>query len=121
MPSLPHRKTVIASGLLCCALILVVLFTSPAAFRSPGAVVVISAIGAAAVLLQMRLRNDPHTRPPLLLNVLGILFALAALFPAPLHLGPRLVVAAALGSVGSFTISSAIILHSFRKQAAKPE
>ena len=60
MAALPHRKTVIASGLLCCALILVVLFTSPAAFRSPAAVVVISAIGAAAVLLQMRLRNDPQ-------------------------------------------------------------
>ena len=121
MAPLPHRKTVIASGLLCCALILVVLFTSPAAFRSPAAVVVISAIGAAAVLLQMRLRNDPKARPPLVLNTLGILFAVAALFPAALHLKPWQVRAAALGSVGSFAISSAIILHSFRKQAAKPE
>jgi len=121
MPALLHRKTVVASGLLCCALILVVLFTSPAAFRSPAAVVVISAIGAAAVLLQMRLRNDPHTRPPLMLNALGILLALAALFPAALHLGPRITEAVALGAVGSFTISSAMILHSFRKQAAKPE
>jgi uncharacterized membrane protein len=121
MPALLHRKTVVASGLLCCALILVVLFTSPAAFRSPAAVVVISAIGAAAVLLQLRLRNDPHARPPLLLNVLGVALALASLFPAALHLGPRLTEAVALGAVGSFTISSAIILHSFRKQAAKPE
>jgi hypothetical protein len=121
MPALLKRKTVVASGLLCCALILVVLFTSPAAFRSPAAVVVIAAIGAAAVLLQVRLRNDPNTRPPVLLNVLGIVFALAALFPTPLHLGPRLVEAVALGSVGSFAISSAIILHSFRKPAAKPE
>ena len=124
MPTLPQRKTVIASGLLCCALILVVLFTSPAAFRSPAAVVVISAIGAAAVLLQLRLRNDPQARPvrrSLVLNSLGILFALAALFPAALHLGPRLTETVALGAVGSFAISSAIILHSFRKQAAKPE
>ena len=121
MPALLQRKTVVASGLLCCALILVVLFTSPAAFRRPAAVVVISAIGAAAVLLQMRLRNDPHTRPPLMLNALGILLALAALFPAALHLGPRLTEAVALGAVGSFTISSAMILHSFRKPVAKPE
>jgi uncharacterized membrane protein len=124
MPLLPQRKTVIASGLLCCALILVVLFTSPVAFRSPAAVVVISAIGAAAVLLQLRLRNAPQTRPlrpPLVLNAVGILFALAALFPAALHLGARLTEAVALGAVGSFAISSALILHSFRKQAAKPE
>jgi len=119
MPASPPRKTVVASGLLCCALILVVLFTSPAAFRSPAAVVVISAIGAAAVLLQLRLRNDPQPRPlrpALALNSLGILFAVAALFPAA-----RLTEAVALGAVGSFAISSALILHSFRKQAAKPE
>ena len=124
MTALPHRKTVIASGLLCGALIAVVLFTSPAAFRSPAAVVVISAIGAAAVLLQVRLRHDPQPRPlrpALVLNSLGILFALAALFPAGLRLGPRLTEAVALGAVGSFAISSAIILHSFRKQPAKPE
>jgi uncharacterized membrane protein len=124
MPALLQRKTVVASGLLCCALILVVLFTSPAAFRSPAAVVVISAIGAAAVLLQLRLRNDPRPRPlrpALALNSLGILFALAALFPAALHLGPLFTEAASLGAVGSFAVSSAIILHSFRKQAAKPE
>ena len=124
MPALLQRKTVIASGLLCGALILVVLFSSPAAFRSPAAVVVISAIGAAAVLLQMRLRNAPQARPlrpPLVLNSLGILFALAALFPAALHLGPRLTEAVALGAVGSFAISSAIILHSLRRNSAKPE
>jgi len=124
MPAILQRKTVVASGLLCCALILVVLFTSPAAFRSPAAVVVISAIGAAAVLLQLRLRDDPHPRPlrpALVLNSLGILLAVAALFPAALHLGPVLTEAVSLGAVGSFAISSAIILHSFRKQAAKPE
>src|SRR5258708_31832242 len=124
MTALVHRKTVVASGLLCGALILVVLFTSPAAFRSPAAVVVVAAIGAAAVLLQLRIRNDVRARhlpPPLVLNSIGILFALAALFPAALHLGPRLTEAVALGAVGSFAISSALILHSFRRQAAKPE
>ena len=68
-----HRRTVVASGLLCCALILVVLFTSPAAFRSPAAVVVMALIGTAAVLVQLRLRNDdqPHSvRPPLWLNTI---------------------------------------------------
>ena len=124
MAALLQRKTVVASGLLCCALILVVLFTSPAAFRSPAAVVVISAIGAAAVLLQLRLRNDPQprpVRPALVFNSLGIVFALAALFPAALHIGSTLTEAVSLGAVGSFAVSSAVILHSFRKQAAKPE
>jgi type IV secretory pathway TrbD component len=127
MPALTlraRRKTVIASGLLCCALILVVLFTSPATFRSPAAVVVMTLIGTAAVLLQLRIRNDSEMRPlqsPWWLNVVGILLALAALFPASLRLGPRLTQAIALGAVGSFAISSAIVLHSFRKHSAKPE
>jgi len=127
MPALTlraRRETVIASGLLCCALILVVLFTSPAAFRSPAAVVVMALIGTAAVLLQLRIRNDAEMRPlqsPWWLNVVGILLALAALFPATLRLGPRLTQAIALGAVGSFAISSAIVLHSFRKHSARPE
>src|SRR5207248_9906582 len=97
------RRTVIASGLLCCALLLVVLFTTPAAFRSPAAVVVMALIGTAAVLLQLRLRNDTTEnrplRPPLWLNALGIVFALAALFPSALHLRPRAVEAMVLGAV----------------------
>ncbi len=119
-----RRKTVIASGLLCCALILVVLFTSPVAFRSPATVVVMALIGTAAVLLQLQIRNDAERqtlRSPRWLNVVGILLALAALFPAGLRLGPRLTQAIALGAVGSFAISSAIVLHSFRKHSAKPE
>ena len=122
--SKPRRKTVIGSGLLCCALTLVVLFTEPSAFRSPAAVVVVAAIGAAAVLFQLRMRNSTQSQAlhaPLWLNVLGIVFALAALFPTALGLGPRLAQTIALGSVCSFAISSAIILHSFRKHSAKPE
>ena len=120
----PRRKTVIGSGLLCCALTLMVLFTGPVAFRSPAAMVVVAAIGAASVLFQLRIRNATQSQPlhsPLLLNVLGILFALAALFPAVLGVGPRLAQTMALGSVCSFAISSAIVLHSFRKQSTKPE
>ena len=79
MPAVPRRKTVLGAGLLCMALILVVLFTTPAAFRSPTAVVVMALIGTAAVLLQLRLRNETDEtqplRPPLGLNVLGIVLA----------------------------------------------
>jgi hypothetical protein len=124
MPASPHRKTVVSGGLLCCALILVVLFTSPAAFRSPAAIVVMVLIGTAAVLAQSRFRHSSEPglpRPALWLNFLGILFALAALFPAAWHLGVALVRAMAFAAVGTFAISSAITLHSFRKQPAKPE
>ena len=110
--------------MLCAALTLVVLFTSPAALHSPTTVVVMALIGTAAVLLQLRLRNDDETRPvrsPLWLNVLGILLALGALFPAALHLGPRLARALVFGAVASFAVSSAMILQSFRKHSSKPE
>ena len=111
-----------SAGLLCIALTLVILFTSPAAFRSPVAVIVMALIGTAAVLLQLRLRDQPlHSRPPLWLNLLGILFAAAALFPSALHVGPRLVQAMVLGAVGSFAIGSAMILHSLRKRSPKAE
>jgi O-antigen/teichoic acid export membrane protein len=125
MSAVPRRRTVLGAGLLCLALTLVVLFTTPAAFRSPTAVVVMALIGTAAVLLQLRLRNDATEnqplRPPLGLNVLGIVFALAALFPSVLHLQPRAVEAMVLGAVCSFALSSAFILHSFRKHSTKPE
>jgi uncharacterized membrane protein len=124
MPASPQRITVIASGLLCAVLTLVVLFTSPSAFRSPAAVVVMASIGTAAVLVQLRLRRDDHSRPvrpALWLNVLGILFALGALFPAALHIGSQLIQVMVFGAVGSFAISSAIILHSFRKPSAKSQ
>lgn len=120
---LPKRKTVIGAGFLCIALTLVVMFTSRAAFRSPMAVVVMALIGAAAVLLQFQLRHDDTARfrPPWWLNTIGILLTIGALFPSALHLGPKFAQAMVLGAVGSFAISSAIILHSFRKRSPKPE
>ena len=118
-PTKSRRWTVIASGLLCGLLALVVIYTNRSAFLSPMAVVVVAAIGLAAVLLQLRLRNRERAetvRPPVWLNLLGIAFATTALFADLLHLNSELTQIMALGAVGSFGISSVIILHAFRKQ-----
>ena len=124
MAAAARRTTVIASGLLCGALTLVVLFSGPTAFRSPTAVVVMALIGTAAVLIQLRLRKHHPARslrPPLWLNVLGIALALAALFPEALRIGPRLAQAMVFGAVGSLAITSAIILHGIRRPSPKPK
>ena len=110
--------TVIGSGLLCGILALVVIFTNRAAFFSPLAVVVVAAIGTVAVLLQLRLRNREQSTPlhaPVWLNILGILFAVVALFGEHIHLSSQAEHLLALGAIGSFAISSLIILHGFRK------
>jgi hypothetical protein len=116
-----RRWTVIASALLCGGLGLVVIYTKRSAFFSPLAVVVVAAIGLAAVLLQLRYYNREHSNPvhaPMWLNVIGVLFALAALFSDFLGLSGQIAEVMALGAVGSFAISSAMILHAFRKQRA---
>jgi len=117
----PRRWTVIASGLLCGALALVVIFTTRGAFFSPLAVVVVAAIGFAAVLLQLRFRNRDQANavhPPVWLNTLGILCALGALFADFFRLSPDVSQVLALAAIGIFAISSAVILHAFRKQRA---
>ncbi|MEP6644753.1 MAG: hypothetical protein ABJA69_09650 [Acidobacteriaceae bacterium] len=117
----PRRKTVIASGLLCGVLGLVVLFTNRSAFFSPLAVVVVAAIGLTAVLLQSRFRDQRETnswRPPVWLNALGIAFALAALFADRIGLPSQTAPVMALAAIGTFAISSAMILHAFRKGRA---
>jgi uncharacterized membrane protein len=114
-----RRWTVISSGLLCGVLALVVLFTNRGAFFSPLAVMVVAAIGLAAVLLQVRLRNRKESQAvhsPVWLNVLGIGFAAAALFADLLRFSAQFAQMMALGAVGSFAVSSALILHAFRKQ-----
>ena len=114
-----RRWTVIASALLCCGLGLVVIYTKRNAFFSPLAVVVVAAIGLAAVLLQLRYYNREHSNPvhaPVWLNVIGVVFALAALFSDFVGLSGQIAELMALGAVGSFAISSAMILHAFRKQ-----
>lgn len=116
-----RRWTVIASGLLCGALAVVVLFTNRGAFFSPLAVVVMGAVGFAAILLQLRLQTPdqaPPSNSPAWLNVLGILFAVAAFFADLLHIRPQITEALALGAVASFGVSGVIILRSFRKNAA---
>jgi len=113
-----RRWTVITSALLCCGLGVVVMYTKRSAFFSPLAVVVVAAIGLAAVLLQMRFYNRGLSNPvhaPLWLNILGVGFALSALFGDFLGLRSQIAEVMALGAVGSFAISSAMILHAFRK------
>jgi drug/metabolite transporter (DMT)-like permease len=115
----PRRWTVIASGLLCGILAVIVFFTSKRAFFSPLAVMVVGAIGLAAVLIQLRLRNQeqPHAvRSPLGLNFLGVLLALAAFLSDLRHWGAQPTEILALGAVMSFAVSGAMILHAFRKQ-----
>lgn len=82
----------------------------------------VAAIGSAAVLLQLRIRNrEMRTaiHPPVWLNLVGIAFALLALFAEPLRLNSGMTQLLALAAVGSFAISGAIILHAFRKGRSK--
>jgi uncharacterized membrane protein len=115
-----HRRwTIIASGLLCGLLALVVLYSSRGAMLSPGAVVVVAAIGFAAVLLQLRFYNREQGgafHPPMWPNVGGALLALAALFSDLLRLSRPMTQVLALAAVGIFGVSGAWILHSFRRQ-----
>jgi uncharacterized membrane protein len=106
--------------LLLLALALVVIYTSRSAFFSPLALVVVTAIGLAALLLQLRLRKendkDLQVRAPLWLNVVGLAFAIAAVFADILHLSANLLLITALGSVVCFAISGITVLHALRKR-----
>ena len=110
--------TVMAAGLLLVALALVVIYTSRRAFLSPLALVVVAAIGLAALLLQLRLRPDlaPATRGPVWLNALGVAFALGAVVADLLHLNPALMAIAALAAVITFAASGLILLSALRKR-----
>jgi len=116
-PSPQHRRwTVIASGLLLAAVALVVIYTTRAAFHSLAAVVVLAAIGLAAVLLQLRLRGSGlAVHSPTWLNVIGLLCAVAALFADRLRLNPSLAQVIALAAIGCFAISSFRVLDAIRK------
>lgn len=113
-----RRWTIVAAGLLLLALALVVIYTSRSAFSSPLALVVVAAIGLAALLLQLRLRKDLTTqvRAPLWINILGLVFAIAAVVADVLHFGANLVLVAALGAVVCFAVSGTKILRNVRKK-----
>lgn len=99
------------------ALALVVIYTTRGAFRSPLAVVVVAAIGLAALLLQLRLRKDlaSRIRAPLWLNVLGLILAITAVLADFLHLRANVLLLAALGAVVCFAVSGVRVLHGMRK------
>ena len=117
-----RRWTVIASGLLLLALALVVIYTGPQAFFSPVALVVVSAIGLAALLLQVRFRQDlPNVHSPLWLNVLGILCAMVSLFADYVRLSGRMLDLVAFAAVVCFGISGSLILHALRRRTRTPQ
>jgi len=118
--SQPRGATVIAAGLLLAALALVVLYTSRRAFLSPLALVVIAAIGMAALLLQLRLRpglssSARSSRGPLWLNGLGVIFAGGAVVTDVLHFNSALMLIAALAAVLSFASGGILVLNALRK------
>jgi len=117
-PPKPRRWTIVAAGFLLLALALVVIYTSRGAFLSPLALVVVAAIGLAALLLQLRLHKDlvDQIRAPLWLNVLGLLFAISAVVADILHLRISLLIVAALGAVVCFAISGVRVLQGIRRQ-----
>ena len=117
-----RRWTVIASGLLLLALALVVIYTGPNAFYSPIALVVVGAIGLAALLLQVWFRRDlPNISSPLWLNVLGILCAMVSLFSDYLRMTHRELELVAFAAVVCFGISGSLILHALRRRTRTPQ
>lgn len=114
----PRGWALVAAGLLLLALALVVLYTSRGAFLSPLALVVVAAIGLAALLLQLRLQRDTDQKvhAPLWINVLGLLFAISAVIADFLHVGVNLMLVAALAAVVCFAVSSVRVLRSLRRK-----
>ena len=118
-----RRGGIVAAGVLLAALAFVVLYTSRSAFSSPLALVVVAAIGLAALLLQRRFQPNPSAVPAkargksqLWLNGLGVAFAVAAVFADVAHFGAILVSIAALAAVISFAGSGLLILNTLRKR-----
>ena len=122
-PKPSRRWTVITSGLLLFAVAMVVIYAGRTAFHSPVAVMVLSAIGLVAVLLQLRLRpgSPVNVRAPRWLNVIGIVCALCALFAERLRLSSNLSQVMALTAVGCFAISSVVILDAIRSSRVAPK
>ena len=117
-PPKPRRWSIIAAGLLLIALAIVVLYTGHSAFASPLAMVVLAAIGFAALLLRFRLRKNSRSpvRAPLWLNVIALLFGLVVVFADLLHFSASVMLVAALGAIVCFAISGIVILRALRNQ-----
>lgn len=117
----PGGWSLVAAGFLLLALALVVIYTNRRAFLSPLALVVVAAIGLAALLLQLRLRKDVNAsiRAPLWLNVLGLLFAIGAVLADMLHRSANFLLVTALGAVICFAVSGISVLHALRKQKSQ--
>jgi uncharacterized membrane protein len=113
----PRGWGLVAAGLLLLALALVVIYTSRRAFMSPLALVVVAAIGLAALLLELRVRRDVSSavHAPLWLNVLGLILAITAVCADIRHLSANVLMVAALGAVVCFAISGITVLRALRK------
>ena len=118
VPPKPRGWALVAAGLLLLALALVVFYTGQRAFLSPLALLVVAAIGLAALLLQLRLRKDLDRKihAPLWLNVLGLILAVSAVLTDFLHLSSKIMMVAALAAVVCFAFSGMSVLRSLRKQ-----
>jgi len=82
----------------------------------------VSAIGLAALLLQVWFRRDlPNIRSPLWLNILGILCAMLSLFADNLRLTRRMLDLLAFAAVVCFGISGSLILRALRRQVRTPQ
>ena len=115
-----RRWTVITSGLLLLTLALVVIYTPHRAFLSPWTLIVVAAIGLAAILLEVRFRQDlPSASSPLWLNALGVLCGLVSFSADYLGMGPRTLVLAAFAAVVCFAVSGSLILHARSRSAPK--
>lgn len=113
-----RRWTVISSGLLACTLAIIVLYTSRGAFFSPMALVVAAAVGIAALLLRLRLRQQERAvHAPVWLNAAGTILALGALIGDLFGLRSQFAVILALASIICFGISGGIALRAVRKRA----
>jgi hypothetical protein len=115
-------STITAAGLLLLALAVIVFFTRRPAFLSPIALVVVAAIGIAALLLQVRLQpgarsqgKQGSSRVSVGFTALGVVFGLGAVFGDVFRFKPAFVLADALAAVGCFAVSGIIVLNALRK------
>jgi hypothetical protein len=119
----PAGGTLIAAAVLLAALAVVVLYTRRTAFLSPLALVVVAAIGVAALLLQLRLRPDlsshgarnSSVRLSLWMNGAGVVFAVGAIFGDFLRIQGTVLLIAALAAVVCFAVSGVVVLNAMRK------